>query len=108
MERSTNLSRLNVRMLQAKAKGEPLLARKLLARAVNQYLAGDPATGKKVLRKVIHMTVGFEPLSQELGKSSKSLHRMLGKRGNPKSTNFFEILSVLQKRMNVRLHADMI
>lgn len=43
--------------------------------------------------------MGFERLSEEFQKPSKSLHRMLGPRGNPNTANFFAILQVLQKRV---------
>ncbi|HYM07344.1 MAG TPA: transcriptional regulator [Terriglobales bacterium] len=75
----------------------------LLTEAVNAYLRGDEATGKAVLRDVINATVGFEPLAAELGKPGKSLHRMLGPRGNPSTANFFAILHVLQRRTGVKL-----
>ena len=75
----------------------------LLTEAMNAYLGGDEATGKAVLRDVINATIGFEQLGAELRKSSKSLHRMLGPRGNPNTANFFAILRVLQKRIGVKL-----
>jgi DNA-binding phage protein len=75
----------------------------LLTEAMNAYLDGDEATGKAVLRDVINATIGFERLAGELGKPSKSLHRMLGPSGNPNTANFFAILQVLQKRVGVKL-----
>ena len=75
----------------------------LLTEAVNAYLGGDEATGKAVLRDVVNATIGFEQLAAELGKPGKSLHRMLGPRGNPNTANFFAILQVLQKKTGVRL-----
>jgi hypothetical protein len=42
----------------------------------------------------------------EVRKPSKSLHRMLGARGNPSSENFFEIVKVLQRHLHVRLHVS--
>jgi len=75
----------------------------LLTEAMNAYLGGDEATGKAVLRDVINSTIGFEQLAAELEKPSKSLHRMLGPRGNPNTANFFAILQVLQKRVGVKL-----
>ena len=75
----------------------------LLSEAVNAYLSGDEPTGKTVLRDVINTTIGFEQLAADLQKSSKSLHRMLGPRGNPNTANFFAILRVLQRRVGVRL-----
>jgi hypothetical protein len=59
--------------------------------------------GKTVLREVINATVGFEQLAADLRKPSKSLHRMLGPRGNPNTANFFAILRALQKRVGVTL-----
>lgn len=75
----------------------------LLTEAMNAYLDGDEATGKAVLRDMINATIGFEQLAAELGKPSKSLHRMLGQNGNPSTANFFAILQVLQKRVGVKL-----
>ena len=75
----------------------------LVTEAVNAYLGGDEATGKALLREVINATIGFEQLAAELQKPSKSLHRMLGPAGNPRTANFFAILQVLQKRVGVKL-----
>jgi DNA-binding phage protein len=75
----------------------------LLTEAVNAYLSGDELTGKTVLREMINATVGFEQLAAELKKPSKSLHRMLGPRGNPNTANFFAILRALQKKAGVTL-----
>ncbi len=75
----------------------------LLTEAMNAYLAGDEATGKALLRDMINATIGFEQLAAEVQKPSKSLHRMLGPRGNPTTANFFAVLRVLQKRAGVKL-----
>jgi DNA-binding phage protein len=75
----------------------------LLTEAMNAYLGGDEASGKAVLRDVINATIGFEQLAADLQKPSKSLHRMLGPRGNPNTASFFAILQVLQKRVGVKL-----
>ena len=83
------------------ASGWPPFA--LLTEAVNAYLTGDEATGKAVLRDMINATVGFEPLAAELGKPSKSLHRMFGPNGNPNTANFFAVLLVLQRRAGIKL-----
>ena len=86
-----------------RAQKDSAFRKALLTEAVNAYLSGDEATGKTVLRDVINATVGFETLAADLKKSSKSLHRMLGPRGNPNTVNFFAILQVLQKRVGVKL-----
>jgi hypothetical protein len=46
-------------------------------------LAGDIDTGKAVLRDYINAMIGFEELSRVFDKSSKSLMRMFGPKGNP-------------------------
>ena len=70
---------------------------------MNAYLGGDEVTGKAVPRDVINATVGFERLAADLEKPSKSLHLILGPKGNPNTANFFAILQVLQKKVGVKL-----
>lgn len=86
-----------------RAQRDAAFRKALLTEAVNAYLGGDEATGKAVLRDVVNATIGFEQLAAELGKPGKSLHRMLGPRGNPSTANFFAILQVLQKKTGVKL-----
>ncbi len=86
-----------------RAQRDGAFRKALLTEAVNAYLDGDDITGKAVLQEVINATVGFEQLAADLRKPSKSLHRMLGPRGNPNTANFFAILRALQKRVGVRL-----
>jgi DNA-binding phage protein len=86
-----------------RAQRDGAFRKALLTEAVNAYLSGDETTGKEVLRDVINATIGFEGLAADLGKPSKSLHRMLGPSGNPNTANFFAILKVLQNRVGVRL-----
>ena len=86
-----------------RAQRDGAFRKALLTEAVNAYLDGDEVTGKTVLRDVINATIGFEQLAADLRKPSKSLHRMLGPRGNPNTANFFAILQVLQRRVGVKL-----
>jgi len=60
-------------------------------------------TGKAMLRDLVNATIGFEALSAEVRKPSKSLHRMLAARGNPSTENFFGIVKALQKKTRTRL-----
>jgi len=86
-----------------RAQKDGAFRKALLTEAVNAYLGGDEVTGKTVLREAIDATIGFEQLAADLGKPSKSLHRMLGPHGNPNTANFFAILRALQKRVGVTL-----
>ena len=71
--------------------------RAYLREAVGAVISGEVETGKSVLRKYINGTLGFVALGEAVGRSSKTLMQMLGPRGNPTITNFFEIVSYLQK-----------
>ncbi len=71
--------------------------RALLGEAVGCIVSGDLDTGKIVLREYINGTVGFVALGDALGKSPKSLMRMLSAQGNPHVRNLFDIVAHLQK-----------
>lgn len=71
--------------------------RAFLREAVGCVVSGDVETGKSVLRKYINGTIGFVALGEAVGRSSKTLMQMLGPKGNPTITNFFDIVTYLQK-----------
>ena len=71
--------------------------RAFLREAVGCVVSGDVETGKSVLRKYINGTVGFVALGEAVGRSPKTLMQMLGPKGNPTITNFFDIVTYLQK-----------
>ena len=89
--------------IAARARRDPRFREALFTEAINAYLAGDTAEGKAILRDLVNATVGFESLAAETHKPSKSVHRMLGPRGNPSSENFFDIVKALQKKTRVKL-----
>ncbi len=64
---------------------------------MNCLSSGDVETGKRVLRDYVNGTVGFIKLGDALGRSQKTLMRMLGPKGNPQIRNFFDIVVYLQK-----------
>ena len=82
---------------------DPAFAQALLDEAATLFLNGEPETARLILRDLINATIGFEQLAALTAKPSKSLHRMLGPLGNPNTANFFAILQVLQKRVDVKL-----
>jgi len=89
--------------IQARAKRDPAYREAMLTEAVDSFLSGDVEVGKAMLRDYINATIGFEALSQQIRKPSKSLHRMLSPAGNPKAINVFEILHFLQHNEGVEL-----
>ena len=89
--------------IQARAQADPAFRKALLQEGVECLLAGDVDTGKAVLRDYINATIGFEELARTFGKSSKSLMRMFGPKGNPQANNLFAIIGYLQEREGVQL-----
>jgi DNA-binding phage protein len=71
--------------------------RALLSEAVACMVSGDIETGKVTLREYVNGTIGFLKLSEALGRSPKSLMRMLSPTGNPQARNLFEMVAYLQK-----------
>lgn len=89
--------------VQARVARDASYRRALLAEAVNELLAGELRVGKSILRDYVNATIGFEGLAAEIGKSSKSLQRMLSSSGNPTAENLLAILKVLQEHEAVHI-----
>ena len=89
--------------VQARAKRDAGFRQALLREAIDCFLSGDLGTGKIVLRDLVNATIGFTKLGVAVGRSPKSLMRMLSPAGNPNARTLFEIVAFLQKRERVRL-----
>ena len=87
----------------SRADVDPEFRREMLTEAVNELLAGNLAAGKAMLRDYINATITFQQLAKKLKKSDKSIHRMLGPRGNPRAENIIEIIKILQAYEHVKL-----
>ena len=87
--------------LQARAGRDATFRLALLTNAIDSLLGGDSTTGKALLRDYVNATVGFEQLANQVKVPAKSLHRMLGAKGNPRADNLFRILAVLQEHQRV-------
>ncbi len=85
---------------------DPAFRRQMLTEAVNELLAGDLDAGKAMLRDYINATITFTRLAKKLKKTDKSVHRMLGPRGNPRADNIIEIIKILQTHERVRLRVE--
>lgn len=88
-----------------RVRRDPDFAKALLDEAVTLFLNGEPETARLILRDLVNATVGFEGLAVETAKPSKSLHRMLSKRGNPSMDNLASIIGVVRKRLGVDIEA---
>ena len=84
--------------IQARTQRDPAFRKALLKEGIECLLASDVDTGKAVLRDYINATIGFEELSRVFDKSSKSLMRMSGPKGNPQASNLFVVIGYLREQ----------
>jgi DNA-binding phage protein len=91
--------------VQSRAAHDPEFRTALLTEAVNEMIAGDLNLAKTILRDYINATITFPALAKELKKDSKSIHRMLGPKGNPRMDSIVGILKVLQVQEQGSLQA---
>ena len=92
----------------ARVKSDPAFAQALLDEAVNLFLNGEPDIARLVLRDLVNATVGFEGLAMDIHKSSKSVHRMLSRSGNPTMENFSAIITAIKKTLHVDIKAQVV
>ena len=80
---------------------DPEFAKALLDEAATLFLSDEPETARLILRGLVNATVGFEQLAVLTDKPSKSLHRMLSPKGNPRMDNLAAILGAIRARLKV-------
>lgn len=80
---------------------DPDFAKALLDEAATLFLSGEPDAARLILRDLVNATVGFENLAELTHKPSKSLHRMLSRKGNPSMDNLAAIFGAVRNRLNV-------
>ena len=80
---------------------DPAFAKALLDEAATLFLSGEPDAARLILRDLVNATVGFENLAELTNKPSKSLHRMLSRKGNPSMDNLAAIFSAVQNWLKV-------
>ena len=86
-----------------RAQRDPAFAQALLDEAATLFLNGEPEMARVILRDLVNATVGFEGLSKETAKPSKSLHRMLSVSGNPSMDNLAAIFAVIRSNLGVQI-----
>ena len=82
---------------------DPSFARAMLDEAATLLLNGEPGPARLVVRDLVNGTLGFEALATSTGTPSKSLHRMLSKRGNPSMDKLAGIFRALCRELQVEL-----
>ncbi|MDE3068441.1 MAG: transcriptional regulator [Verrucomicrobiota bacterium] len=86
----------------ARIRREPKFARALYAEAVNSFLDGETAVGLSMLRDLVNAQISFKELARQTGLGEKSLHRMLGRNGNPTANNLAAILRSIAEDLRVK------
>lgn len=83
----------------ARIKRDPKFARALYAEAMNALLDGETAEGLSMLRDLVHAEITFKELARQTGFDEKSLHRMLGGRGNPTLRSLSAIVKAIREEL---------
>jgi DNA-binding phage protein len=87
---------------------EPEFAKALLDEAATLFLNNEPELARLILRDLVNATIGFEDLAHQTTKSSKNLHRMLSKNGNPNMDNLATIFGAISSKLKVGIEAHAI
>ncbi len=85
----------------ARIKRDPKFARALYAEAVNAILEGETAEGLSMLRDLVHAEITFKELARQTGFDEKSLHRMLGRHGNPTARTLATIIRAIREDLGI-------
>jgi DNA-binding phage protein len=93
------------RTVEERVRRDPDFAKALLDEAATLFLNGEPHTARVILRDLVEAVIGFEALASEIGKTSRSLQRMLSTEGNPSMDAVAIILGVVRKKLGVDLQA---
>jgi DNA-binding phage protein len=90
--------------IRDRVQRDPKFRKELLREGLEAMLTGEMTLAKTILRDYINATVGFAGLAAATQIPPKSLMRMLGRSGNPRADNLFQVVSVLQQREGLCFH----
>ena len=91
----------------ARIKREPKFAQLLYASAINAILEGEAAEGLSILRDLVNADISFKELARQTGLGEKSLHRMLGRNGNPTAHNLAAILRSVAEDLQIKPRVEL-
>jgi DNA-binding phage protein len=91
----------------ARIKREPKFARALYTEAVNCFLEGETAVGLSMLRDLVNAQISFKELARQTGLGEKSLHRMLGRNGNPTARNLGVIVRSIAEDLHIKPRVEL-
>jgi len=91
----------------ARIKRDRKFARALYAEALGALLVGETAEGLSMLRDLVHAEITFKELARQTGLGEKSLHRMLGRNGNPTAHNLAAILRSVAEDLQIKPRVEL-
>lgn len=86
----------------ARIKRDRRFARAHFAEAASALLAGETAEGLSMLRDLVYAKITFKELARQTGLGEKTLHRMLGRNGNPTVRNLGAIVRSLADHLGIK------
>ena len=86
----------------ARIKRDRDFARLFYAGAIEMLLEGDTVGALSRLRDLINAEISFKELARQTGLGEKSLHRMLGRKGNPTARNLGAILRSIAEDLKIK------
>jgi DNA-binding phage protein len=86
----------------ARIRNDRKFARLFYLGAVEMFLEGDSAGALSRLRELIHVQVRFKELARQTGSVEKTLHQMLGRKGNPTARNLGIIFRSIAKDLGIK------
>ena len=89
--------------IRERVQREPEVGHLMFARAVRCLAEGDLTMCKATLHNYVYATVGFAELGRLLGKSPRSVKRMLSNGSNPRSADLCAVIEQLQKSEGVEI-----
>ena len=97
-----NTTRPYSETITARIKRDRDFARLFYAGAVEMLLEGDTAGALSRLRDLINAQISFKELARQTGLGEKSLHRMLGRNGNPTARNLGMIVRSIAEDLGIK------
>src|ERR1039458_6335022 len=93
--------------IMARIKRDREFARLFSAGAVEMLLEGDTAGALSRLRDLVNAQISFKELARQTGLGEKSLHRMLGRNGNPTARNLGLIVRSIAEDLQIKPRVEL-
>ena len=94
--------------LLERAQDEPEFGHELLKGAVRSMLNGEPKIGRFLLHDCVYATIGFDELSQKIGKQRDDLDHMLSSDEDPSAGDLLGIIAAVSAHEGIALDVQVV